>query len=254
MEVSMNKELKEKFLNQWEKYFNGANLPIAFYYTDEEVVPEPALPATEPCFIARLSEIMAGKALRFSANSIGCPGGKRYLGFPGAIMPNFEYFLSCGIPGKLEGERYLKTPELVTRRMSKIPQFRAPKKFIVFKRWDLLSNTDEPEVVIFFATADVLAGLYTLANFDEEETDCVIAPFGAGCATIVQYPYLERASARPRCIIGMFDPSARPFLPANVISFSVPLCKFVRMIDNMGESFLITKSWDKVRKRITKDK
>lgn len=28
-------------------------------------------------------------------------------------MPNFEYFLSCGIPGKLEGERYKKTPELV---------------------------------------------------------------------------------------------------------------------------------------------
>jgi hypothetical protein len=48
----------------------------------------------------------------------------------------------------------------------------------------------------------------------------------------------------------MFDVSARPFVPADVLSFAVPMKKFIGMIDNMEESFLITGSWKKVQKRI----
>jgi len=56
---------------------------------------------------------------------------------------------------------------------------------------------------------------------------------------------------RPKGVIGMFDISARPFVPKNVLTFSVPMNKFVRMIENMGESFLITNSWAKIKKRIS---
>jgi hypothetical protein len=69
----------------------------------------------------------------------------------------------------------------------------------------------------------------------------------------VQYPYLEKDSKRPRGVIGMFDVSARPFVPKDVLTFSVPINKFFRMIDDMEESFLITPSWDKVHKRIIKN-
>jgi len=48
----------------------------------------------------------------------------------------------------------------------------------------------------------------------------------------------------------MFDPSARPFVPNNVLTFSVPMNKFVRMIENMEESFLITDSWRRIQKRL----
>jgi len=48
----------------------------------------------------------------------------------------------------------------------------------------------------------------------------------------------------------MFDVSARPFVPSDVLTFSAPMNKFNRMIDNMEESFLITSSWQKVQKRI----
>jgi hypothetical protein len=48
----------------------------------------------------------------------------------------------------------------------------------------------------------------------------------------------------------MFDVSARPFVPRDALTFSAPMNKFVRMIDNMEESFLITNSWKKVQKRI----
>jgi len=166
----MDMKIKETFVGLWEKYFNGADLPIACYYTDEagsvELV-EPAL--GHRCIFADLIKVTSGESVCFEAESIGCFGGKRYLGFPSEVMPDFEYFLSYGISGKVEGERYKKSPDLVKGLMKKAPKFEAPAKFIVFKRWDMLEEADEPDVVIFFARPDVLSGLFTLANFDVGE-------------------------------------------------------------------------------------
>ncbi len=248
----MDIELKGKFTELWKRYFNGSELPIAFYFTDQEGLAEVVKPPSgHLCFIGVLSKVRGGASLCFDVNSIGCGGGKRYLGFSEEIMPQFEYFLSCGIPGKLEGERYKKTPEMVKEIMKQMPEFRAPARFIVFKRWDSLEKMDDPAVVIFFAQADVLSGLFTLASFDEVEPNRVFAPFAAGCASIVQYPYLEKDSERPRCVLGMFDVSARPYVPKDTLTFSLPMNKFGRMVENMSESFLITQSWHKVKKRIS---
>ncbi len=248
----MDMKIKDKFLGLWNKYFNNAELPITFYYTNEEGHAKPAnLESTPRCVIGALAEVRKGNPLYFHVDSIGCPGGKRYLGFTEGIMPNFEYFLSYGIAGELEGERYCKSPEMVKEMLKQMPEFKAPGRFIVFKRWDNLYSEDEPEVVIFFAEPDVLSGLFTLFRFDEDDRNAVSAPFGSGCSTIVQYPYLERRSSNPRAVIGMFDPSARPFVGNNLITFSVPMEKFVDMIDNMEESFLITNTWKNIQKRIS---
>jgi uncharacterized protein (DUF169 family) len=247
----MDMAIKDKFGLLWPKYFNRAELPISFYYTDEEGHAEKVKPGSVPrCLIGALSEVRQGKSLCFATDSIGCPGGRRYAGFADKLRPNFEYFLSCGIPGQMQGERYKKSPELVKELLEISPAFKAPSRFIVFKRWDLLEPSDEPQVVIFFARPDVLAGLFTLANFDEAEPNGVYAPFGAGCSSIIQYPYLEGKAARPRGVIGMFDISARPHVPRDVLTFSVPMAKLLRMIDNAEESFLITESWQKVQERI----
>jgi hypothetical protein len=88
-----------------------------------------------------------------------------------------------------------------------------------------------------------LSGLFTLANFDEAKPNGVFCPFSAGCGSIVQYPYLENGSSRPRAVIGMFDVSARPYVPKETLTFAVPMNKFIRMVNNREESFLITRSW-----------
>jgi len=244
-------KLKDRFSRLWQKYFDSASLPIAFYYTDQVGRAEPMKPTPgHRCIISDLIKVREGTAISYSAESVGCFGGKRYLGFSQTIAPNFEYFLSCGIPGKLEGERYKKSPEMVKQMMEQAAAFTAPSRFIVFKRWDLLEPVDTPEVVIFFAQPDVLSGLFTLANFDQAEPNGVFAPFSAGCGSIVQYPYLEGKSKRPRGVFGMFDVSARPFVPKEVLTFSAPMNKFMRMVDDMEESFLITGSWQKIQKRI----
>jgi len=133
------------------------------------------------------------------------------------------------------------------------PRFPAPGKYLLAKRWDRLAPADAPEVVVFFAPPDVLAGLFTLAGFEEAEpAGAVFAPFAAGCGTLVLYPFLEARAAKPRCVLGLFDVSARPYIEPERLSFAVPHVRFARMVANMDESFLITGSWEKVRRRIAR--
>jgi hypothetical protein len=151
---------------------------------------------------------------------------------------------------ELEGERYKKSPQLVEEYLKSHPAFDAPGKYLVFKRLDKLTEKEKPFVVIFFATPDVLSGLFTLANYDRADPYGVVTPMGAGCASIINYPYEEAHSENPKCILGMFDVSARPCVSEGKLTFAIPLHRFEQMVLNMDESFLITKSWDLVRMRL----
>jgi hypothetical protein len=119
----------------------------------------------------------------------------------------------------MEGERYKQSPELVRNWIKDSSQFVASSSQLVFKRWDHLDEDDEPEVVIFFAKPDVISGLFTLANYDLDYHG-VIAPFGSGCSSIVMYPKLEGEKTHPSCVFGMFDPSARPYIEKDTLTFA----------------------------------
>jgi len=247
----MDQEIKGKFIKLWGKYFGQADLPITFYYTnDEGCAPKANAPVGHRCIFGPLSKVRKGESLCFDSEAAGCGGAKRYFGFSDEIGPDFTFFLSYGIPGKVEGERYKRTPELVEKFLKHSTLFEAPGKYIVFKRWDAINEFDEPEGVICFARPDVLAGLFTLANFDCEEPNGVFAPFAAGCGTIVQYPYLEKCADRQRGVLGLFDISCRPLNDKNELTISFPITRFLQLVEYMEESFLITPSWEKVRKRI----
>jgi len=243
-------EERDGFVAQWRKYFGDSELPIAVFYSDREPPRSSPAPGSDRCVIGMLPRVRDGRTLCLSAKSRMCGGARRYLGFADRVeMPDFEHFLSCGIPGKVEGERYKKSPDLVRESLKMASPFRAPKPFIVFKRWDRLSEADDPEVVVFLADIDTIAGLFTLANFDEAEPNAVICPFGSGCSSIVYHPFVELRSPRPRCVLGMFDISARPYVGEHSLSFAVPYPKFKRMVHNMDESFLTTESWKVLRRR-----
>lgn len=248
----MKTEQRDTFIQLWKKYFGNAELPVAFYYSNEKDDVEIAdKPKGHSCFICELAKVRNGKSLAFDDTNIGCAGGRRYVGFTDTIRPGFEYFLSHGNE-QMEGERYIRTPEMVKDLMKNQQHFNMSGKCIIFKRWDQLNAADEPEVVIFFASPDVLSGLFTLANFDQTDPNTTIAPFGSGCSSIVHHPMAESRSGNPRAIIGMFDPSARPCVPSDVITFAVPMKRFEKMISNMEESFLITDTWKTIRERISK--
>ncbi len=92
---------------------------MVFFYSDDEagaaIVKGPKSLEEHRCILADITRAARGRSLAFNVDSIGCGGGRKYLGFSEVLRPNFEYFLSCGIPGELEGERYKKSPELVER-------------------------------------------------------------------------------------------------------------------------------------------
>ena len=250
----MNLHFKDAFTEKWKKYFRNADLPFVFCYSDDEEYAGNLRPVEGfTCMIGQLAPVIRkGQTLSFTQETFGCFGGVRYSGFPSEYNPDFKYFLSCGIPGKLEGERYKKTPELAEQYVKDMPVPPAEGKYIVFKRWDKLGEGDEPQAVVFFASPDVISGLFTLANFAVRGPQAVIAPFGSGCGSIISYPLAERDRDEPRAVLGMFDVSARPFVKKGVLSFAVPMKKFAQMVEDMDESFLITGSWEKVSRRIEK--
>ncbi len=247
----MNAEFQKDFQRKWKKYFPGAELPVAYFYTDQVSAQDAKDSRDEQhCVVAAFERVRAGHSFVYGKDSPGCKGWARYTGFAQQAGPDFAYFLSYGIPGKVEGERYKQSPDLVKGYAESTPPFEAPGRFMVLKRWDKLAAGEEPFGVIFFATPDVLSGLFALANYDRSDPHGVIAPFGSGCASIVSYVWQEAKSDQPRCVLGMFDVSARPQVPQGLLTFALPFKRLGQMAAYMDESFLITDSWHQVRGRV----
>lgn len=244
----MNTRLQTQFLDLWNRYFPGAELPLTFRYAAEsEGVPVVPAPDGHRCLIAQLARVRRGEDRCFRSGSIGCNGGKRYLGFSDRMFPGFEQFLSHDDSGA--GERYKSSPERVAEAMRSLPPLSVRGENLILKRWDRLTENERPDGVVFLAPPDVIAGLFTLANFDSSAADAVIAPFGAGCATIIYHPYKEELEGTGRCVLGLFDPSARKCAASDLLAFSAPFSRFCEMIGNMEASFLTTPAWRKISGR-----
>jgi len=246
----MDLKQKARFQELFSRYFPGAELPVTFFFADEPpegVGPEPKSQGWR-CFVSDLARVRRGESLCLDEAALGC--GRRFCGFPAPLHPHFEQFLSTGIPGRLEGERYKKNPETVREMLKHMPDWRAPGRYIVLRRWDALGGDDRPEAAIFFAPPDVLAGLFTLAHFARSDPFAVIAPFASGCASVIQYPFLENQAQDPRCVLGMFDVSARPAVNAGELTFTAPMRKLAGMIADFEESYVVTRSWEKVMRRM----
>ncbi|NVO03928.1 MAG: DUF169 domain-containing protein [Bacteroidetes bacterium] len=248
----MKELLKSNFISRWQKNFPEAQLPFVVFYSNELHESTPAEKHEgHRCIIADLTKVSRGSSLAFNASNIGCGGGNRYCGFSKNLRPGFEYFLSYG-KSDMEGERYKKNPEIVLDLMNNSARIETTKKWLIAKPFDKINENDNPQAVIFFANPDVLSGLFTLANFDRTDHYAVKTPFSAGCGSIIQFPILENKKENQDCFLGMFDVSARPYVPANVLSFGIPIKRFETLVSYMDESFMITDSWKNVSKRISK--
>jgi uncharacterized protein (DUF169 family) len=224
--------------------------PLGIYYTNEKPQGITPNPGASTCMIGYLQNARKkGETVYFDQEHVGCPGGAYFMGLRGSVRPHMEYFLSCGIPGQLEGERYIKTPELAREFIALVTPRPAPAAYCVFKPIEKLGN-QIPEVVAFFASPDVLAGLFTLTNYALETLDGVKAPFSSGCGSLINFPLKEGQSKHPRAILGMFDVSARPMVEKDVLTLSMPYTVFLKLLDNVSGSFLETESWKKVHERI----
>jgi uncharacterized protein (DUF169 family) len=224
--------------------------PVAFFYTDQP--PEGYQPPAGPhsCLVGFLSRAHRGETVYFDRDTVGCGGGGYYLGFCPA-RPGIDEFVSTGVPGQVEGEHYKQSPELVRAFREQHPPRPAPARYAVFRPVSRLHENDLPELVVCLAGPDELAGLVGLANYARPE-EAVLLPFGSGCSAMISRPLAEAARPQPRAFLGLFDPSARPFVAADELSFTAPLALWLEMLANADQSFLQTKTWATLRRRLAR--
>ncbi len=226
--------------NYREAFGSAAELPIAFWYSDTAVSETEKI---NGCFFKGLKTVREGTPISLSVETITCGGGKFYTGFtemPERI-PNFVSFK----------EKYKKTPEMVLEFVEHIDVQRASCKYLNFARIDAVESFDGVEGLLFLATPDILSGLATWTYFDNNADDAVSTLFGSGCSAVVAQAVTENKRQGRRTFIGFFDPSARPYVEANIVSFVIPMCRFKEMYYTMRESSLFdTHAWAKIRERI----
>jgi len=191
-----------------------------------------------------------GKPACFDRDHVGCLGGAFYLGFLKPQLETIIYYVSTGIPGVMEGEHYLASPEAMRRFLALVDPRPAPKRFCVFKPLSHFGPGETPEVVSFFARPESISGLHFLATFVTDDVEAVMSPFGADCSYVLTWPLNYLAQGKLKAVLGGWDPSARKFHKPDELSFSVPWELFTRMTTRWRESFLTRETWATVKKKI----
>lgn len=233
-----------EFIERYRDAFgDAAPMPIAFGYSDNAVSEIKRVPK---CMIGTISNVRHGESLTLTEENVICGGGGLYTAF--REMPErVPMFVS-------EVEHYKQSKEMVIDYVNNLHIQITNKPYLNFVRIDKLKNWDEAEAILFFATPDILSGLCTWAFYDNNSSDAVTTQFASGCAAIVSFAINENRKNGNRCFLGMFDPSARPLVPENELTLTIPMCRFKRMLETMNDSALFQKAFSIIKKRINKIK
>lgn len=190
----------------------------------------------------------------FDSNHFGCPGGSFFLGFMKPQTETIIHYVSTGFPGQMEGELYCDSPDVLRGIFEYIDPPSAPGAFCVVKPLSLFEAGETPELVAFFARPETMCGLHQLAAFVTHEPEVVASPWGAACTNLITWPRKYQAQGKQRAVIGGWDPSARKFFKTDELSMTVPYGMFTQMLERFEESFLKTKTWAIVRKKIARSR
>ncbi len=234
------KEIKEFIENFLEAFGSTAQLPLVFGYSDTAIAETNKIGG---CFFKGLQEAREGNGVSLSAEVIGCGGGKLYTGF--ADMPEYvPNFVSLK-------EKYKLTPEMVADYIDGLELKKTSKRYLNFQRIDKMESLEWVEGVLFYANPDMLSGLCGWAFYDNNHNDAVVARFGSGCSTVVSMTVAENARQGHQCFIGMLDPSVRPWVGENELSFTIPMSRFTVMMKTMRQCFLFdAPAWQRLKARM----
>lgn len=240
---------------------NLKSLPVAVILSDEK--PGEAIQFREKAWGCVANVMLAaskGRTAVFDRNTFGCQGGGTGLGFGNCYttLPIHE-FLSTGfdtyvtadgetIKGR-EGEYYSKAPDIAQEWVTAMPMRQVPTTYVVFKPLQDVKPEEQISSVIYFVNPDQLSALVVLANYGRGRYDSVMAPFCAGCQTLL-FGYQEEESALPRATIGFFDISVRKYVDRDQLTFTMPYSLFQEMEANVEGSFLKKNpNWEMLLKR-----
>lgn len=191
------------------------------------------------------------RAAWISLEECGCMGGGFYAGLYRPYLETNVLYVSTGIPGTpMEGEHYLPSPESMRTFMEDSLPPAATGAYCVIKPLAQFTEAQPPLVVVFFARPEALNGLFSLACYAAGSHLAVASPFGAGCTNIIAWPLIYQQRGEERAVLGGFDLSARKFLKADELTFSIPLPLYRKMLDVMEHSALPRQTWQGVRNKV----
>ncbi len=267
--------MTSQYRNALSEFLNILGLneePVGVFYTDDKpadgsapkAMPLPTREketengidwqATFAQFSCVMGHVLQARKLKktayFSAEQFGCPGCAFWLGFMKPQSETIIHYVSTGFPGQMEGELYCDSPDALRRIQTDIDPEPASGTFCVVKPLSLFTGNEKPDHVVFFARPETLCGLHQLATFVTNDPEVVASPWGAACTNMITWPYKYQARGENRAVLGGWDPSARKFFGTDELTFTVPYDMFTQMYERFPESFLKTKTWSTVQKKI----
>jgi hypothetical protein len=190
----------------------------------------------------------------FNAEHFGCPGGAFWLGFMKPQTETIIHYVSSGIPNQMEGELYCESPDALRGMFEYIDPAPATKSYCIIKPIRHFTERESPLLVAFFARPESLCGIHQLATFVTNDPEVVVSPWGAACTGLITWPIKFLTRGETKAVVGGWDPSARKFYKTDELSFTVPYAMFCHMLDRWENSFLTTRTWDVVKKKIHRSK
>ena len=238
---------------------DGAKSPKEFKLPtfEEEQRGEVDVMATRSCWSCVLAQIRVSRNKRipvfFDERHWGCLGGALFLGYNKKQLEWIVSYVSDGIPGVMEGERYFDSRETARRLYGTFESLPRPEGVTVFQPVSLFEDVT-PSFVTFFARPEVMSGVHQLTSFVTGDLDVVRSPMGAGCTNIVSWPRKYEADGLFKAVVGGWDPSERKFLKPDELHLTVPWRMYEMMLAKWRDSFLKTHAWEGHQARVQKSR
>ena len=182
-----------------------------------------------------------GITLDLTASRCGCRGCARsFFGEDSRDRQEFLNFLA------LE-EGLKESPELMGRWLDHDRPYQPIHEHLLIGPYRE-ESLDFLKSVTFWVNADQLSALVIGAHYHHQPDDRVVpvkAPFGSGC---MQMMSLFDDLARPQAIIGSTDLAMRPYIPPELMAFTVTVPMFRRLCRLDERSFLAKPFLKKLQK------
>jgi hypothetical protein len=187
------------------------------------------------CIAPLIFKSARGRVVAFDRPATGLPCASFYLGYSEWIFPGIEKFLSNENVNGREPERF------VPGKMR--------DNVIIFKPLGLFTESEKPELVLFFVHADQLSALVFLIGYGAPLEERIVTRFASACMSMFTLPLKYAEAGEKKAVWGFHDVSARKRLPRDLMTLTLTYDLFIEVVEHLGESFIQTETWDDLRKR-----
>ncbi|MBO7252328.1 MAG: DUF169 domain-containing protein [Oscillospiraceae bacterium] len=236
--------------------------PVGIYFANTEARCDlDADPKKRNCVIPLLMKAAEGMTVSMDEESCNCAGGATGCCFGDGfarLNPSIAKLLSQGYgenaPAEMpafmkEGERFFCTEAVAEKFREGLPYSRRAYPRIVFAPMSRWEEIGQPDLVYVFVNPDQLGALVSMLCSHNGEVNNTISPYCSACQSIL-FAAEQMEKTRPCAVMGLFDISQRYAPLGNLLSLTIPYCRWAELTQDLDKSCLTTHSWRTIEKRL----